>query len=373
MTNDFPPRRGGIESFVASLCERLPADQVVVLTARMTGAGRVDAGLPFPVVRAPARNLLPTPGLARVAAATARTHGCDRVVFGAAAPLGLLGPTLRAAGVTRSIALTHGHELSWAAVPGPRAALRRIARDADVLTFVSEFCGARLAAALGADVARRMVRLSPGVDHGAFAPGASVPGVPTLRKRLEIAAERPLVVAPSRLVARKGHDVLVRAWPLVLRRQSDAVLAIVGDGPAHRRLVRLVRAQSLGASVRFLPGLDHSEMPTVYADAQVMALPCRTRWRGLEPEALGIVFLEAAAAGLPVVVGRSGGTPETLRDGVTGHLVDPRSVTEVADRIAGLLDDPDGARAMGAAGRAMVVERFDADAAASRLAGLLHL
>lgn len=368
VTNDYPPRRGGIESFVFSLCAGQPAGDLVVYTARMRGSEQIDGRAPYRVVRDRRRILLPTHRLARDVQRVAREHGCDRVVFGAAMPLGLLAAGLRADGARRIVALTHGHEVWWSKVPGARSLLRRVGRDVDVLTYVSDYCGARIARALRSADAGSMVRLSPGVDPDMFpgdADGSS------LRRSLGVDADRPVVVAASRLVARKGHDVLVEAWPRVLVSHPRALLLVVGDGPARRRLKRTAGRLGVAASVRFLSDVSWVDMPAVYAAGDVFALPCRTRLLGLEPEALGIVFLEAAACGLPVVAGRSGGAPETVVDGDTGHVVDPRSVTEVADAMCALLADPQGARAMGARGREWVVRRYSSDAAAATLRGLL--
>ncbi len=351
VTNDFPPRRGGIESFVASLCNGLPASELVVYTATMAGSSAYDAGVDYQVVRDHSSRLLPTPRLARAVQAVASRYGCDRVVFGAAAPLGLLAPSLRAGGVRRIVGLTHGHEVWWAKIPAARSLLRRIGNNVDVLTYVSDYCRREVAAALSQAAVRRMVRLSPGVDVGRFSPG--VDGT-ALRQAVGIGASRPTVLAAARLVARKGHDVLLRAWPRVLRRVPDAALLIVGDGPAEPRLRRLASRLGVTGSTYFAPGVPWEQMPAVYAAGDVFALPCRTRLGGLEPEGFGIVFLEAAAAGLPVVVGASGGAPETVLDGDTGYLVDPSDVEQIAERVEALLSSPVTAAAMGVAGRARV-------------------
>src|SRR5215472_12069721 len=125
VTNDFPPRNGGIQSFVHALAIRLPADGVVVYASAWPGAAEFDAAQPFPVVRHRRSVMLPVPGVARRARAILTEHGCDTVVFGAAAPLGLLAPALRRAGARRVVAITHGHEAGWASLPGARAMLRR--------------------------------------------------------------------------------------------------------------------------------------------------------------------------------------------------------------------------------------------------------
>ena len=236
VTNDFPTRRGGIETFILALCQHLPADEVVVYTASMPGDLEYDAELPFPVYRDPASMLLPTPAVARRVISVMRRHGCDRVVFGASARLGLLAPRLRGAGARRMVALTHGHEVWWARVPVARRLLRRIGDSVDVMTYVSEWCRERIAPALSPDAAARMQRLSPGVDTDRFYPGC---GGAEVRERLGIPADAPVVVCTARMIKRKGQDTLVKAWPEVLRAVPEARLLLVGDGPNRRAVERL--------------------------------------------------------------------------------------------------------------------------------------
>ena len=172
VSNDFPPRQGGIQSFVHALAIRLPAGQVTVYAPKWQGAAEFDARQPFPVIRHPSSLMLPIPAVSRRAAAIAREHGCDTVLFGAAAPLGLITPALRRAGVTRAVALTHGHEAGWAALPGARALLRRIGDEVDTVTYLGEYFKTRLARALSPKAAGNLTRLAPGVDMEAFRPGA---------------------------------------------------------------------------------------------------------------------------------------------------------------------------------------------------------
>ena len=335
VTNDFPTRRGGIESFLLALCLGLPAGQVVVYTARMPGDRKHDAGLPFPVYRDPSSILLPTRAVSRRVREVMRRHGCDRVVFGASVPLGLLAPSLRSAGARRIVALSHGHEVWWARMPGTRQLLGRVGGTVDVLTYVSRWCRDRIAPALPEPARRRMRRLSPGVDPERFFPGC---GGEEVRRRLGIATAAPVVVCTARLVRRKGQDVLVRAWPAVLAAHPDAVLLLVGDGPDRARLERLAARTGVRDSVMLTGGVAWQEVPA-YTDAgDVFAMPCRTRRMGLEPEAWGIVSLEAQACGLPVLLGRSGGAPETLAAGASGLVVDrPDRTGHVAGALLVLL------------------------------------
>jgi phosphatidylinositol alpha-1,6-mannosyltransferase len=309
VTNDFPPRRGGIETWVRQLCDELPPEQVVVHTARMPGQEAYDEALPFPVVRDPSAMLLPTPAVGRRVTATLRRHGCDRVIFGASAPLGLLAPRLRAAGATSLVALTHGHEVWWARAPLTRRLLRHIGDSVDELTYVSEFCRARIAPALSPPAAARMRRLVPRVDRSRFHPGC---GGAEVRRRLGIAADAPVVVCVARLVRRKGQDTLVRIWPEVLESFPDAVLLLVGDGPDRRRLDRMVARRGIDGSVLRVGSVPWEQVPAYLDAGDVFAMPVRTRRLGLEVEAFGIVYLEAAACGLRVVGGRSGGAVEAV-------------------------------------------------------------
>ncbi|PZS32165.1 MAG: alpha-(1-2)-phosphatidylinositol mannosyltransferase [Pseudonocardiales bacterium] len=366
VTNDFPPRAGGIQAFVHSLVSRQPADSVLVYTSSSEGAAAFDAAQAFPIVRHPGSMLLPTPAVARVVSALARTEGCDAALFGAAAPLGLLAPFLRAGGVDRQVALTHGHEVGWAALPGARALLRRIGTSVDVVTYLGAYTRSRLAMAMGPAV--RLERLAPGVDTSTFSP--SVDGS-AVRARLGLAG-RPVVVCVSRLVARKGQDILIRSLPAIRSAVPGAALLLVGGGPDRSRLQRLAAASGVGDDVVFTGPAAWPELPSYFAAGDVFAMPCRTRRRGLDVEGLGMVYLEASATGLPVVAGDSGGAPDAVLEGETGFVVDGRSVDAVADRVSTLLADPALARAMGDKGRAWVERDWRWDMVAERLAGLLQ-
>ncbi|MGY1848020.1 glycosyltransferase family 4 protein [Blastococcus sp. SYSU DS1021] len=352
VTNDFPPRQGGIQTFVAALLERRTPDSLVVLASDAPGSAEHDRSLPYPVVRRPTGMLLPTRATARAAVELVERYGCDTAFFGAAAPLGLLAPALRAAGVRHLVGATHGHETGWVALPGSRQVMQRIATGLDVLTYISEYTRERLAPPLGGRT--RLAQLSPGVDVDRFAPGVDGTAV---RARHGL-GDAPVVVCVSRLVARKGQDVLVAGWPRVLARHPGARLLLVGGGPDEGKLRRAIAARGLQGSVVLTGPVDHDELPAHYAAGDVFAMPCRTRRGGLDVEGLGMVFLEAAACARPVVAGTSGGAPEAVRDGVTGHVVDPRSPEAVATALVGLLDDPGRARAMGLAGRAWVEQRW---------------
>ncbi|WP_436522167.1 glycosyltransferase family 4 protein [Actinoplanes sp. HUAS TT8] len=367
VTNDFPPRPGGIQQFVHNLAVRQPAGSVVVYSSTWKGAAAFDAEQPFEVVREDTGMLLPTPAVAKRAAELARSHGCDKVLFGAAAPLGLLAHGLRRnAGITRAVGITHGHEIGWAALPGARGLLRRIARGNDVITYLGEFQRVRLDKALHGRTDLR--RLAPGVDVDTFHPGVDGSAV---RARHGL-SDRPVVVCVSRLVPRKGQDMLIRALPEIRRRVPGAALLLVSGGPYRKTLAQLARDHDVEKDVVFTGSVPWAELPEHYAAGDVYAMPCRTRAAGLDVEGLGIVYLEASATGLPVVGGDSGGAPDAVREGETGYVVGGTDGPAIADRIAGLLSDPDQAGAMGKAGRAWVEREWRWEKQAARLAALLE-
>ncbi len=367
VTNDFPPKEGGIESFVLALTQRLDPSATMVLTASRPGGREYDSSLPFPVVRIPAPIVLPEPTLVAAASATVQSFGAEAVWFGAAAPNALVAPALRRAGARRQVATAHGHEVWWARVPVTRQALRRIGSGTDVVTYLGEYTRSRIAAALRPEDAARMQRLTPGVDAQVFTPEA---GGAALRSELGL-HDRPVVVHVSRMVERKGQDVLLRALPLVQRRVPDAAVLLVGDGPARPGLERLVDSLGLRGSVRFTGRVPQDELPAHFGAGDVFCMPARSRHADLEVEGLGIVYLEASGCGLPVVAGDSGGAPDAVLEGETGFVVDGRSPEQVADRLIRLLGDAGLRERMGRRGREWVLAQWGWDDAAARLRAML--
>jgi phosphatidylinositol alpha-1,6-mannosyltransferase len=368
VTNDFPPRRGGIQTFVHGMSLRLPSDGLVVYTSTSPGWAEFDAAQPFPVVRDRAGMLLPTPRVARAVTDLAREHRCDRVWFGAAAPLGLLAAGLkRDTGIERAIALTHGHEVGWAAMPGTRRVLERIAASLDVMTYLGDYTYRRIAPVAGH--LTRLEQLTFGIDAETFHPGVDGSGV----RRRHGLERRPVIVCVSRLVPRKGQDMLIAALPRVRRSLGeDARLLIVGQGPYEHRLRALARRHGVADGVVFTGGVPERELAAHFAAGDVFAMPCRTRRRGLDVEGLGAVFLEAAACGLPVIAGDSGGAPDTVLHDRSGWVVDGRDVEEIASRLTQVLADPPLARRLGAASREWALSEWTWERQAGRLESMLY-
>jgi phosphatidylinositol alpha-1,6-mannosyltransferase len=360
VTNDFPPKIGGIQTMLWELWRRLDPTSFAVLTTSHPEGPAWDAEQAFRVVRTPHSVLLPTPSLARRIEVLADEIGADAVVLDPALPVGLLGPRLR-----RPYAVVlHGAEITVPGrIPGPNLVLRHVLRGASLVIAAGGYPLAEGERAAGR--ALPSVVVPPGVDTERFHP-LDADERAAVRARLDLPVDGRLVVSLSRLVPRKGMDTLIRASELLAPTRPDLTVAIGGTGRDAERLQRLIG--DTGAPARLLGRISHDDLPAVYGCADVYAMLCRNRWAGLEQEGFGIVFLEAAAAGVPQVAGDSGGAAEAVVHRETGLVVRaPHDPSAVAAALADLLDDPEARARMGAAGRARAVEGYAYDGLARRL------
>ena len=367
VTNDYPPRIGGIQYYVERLVDGLAAagDEVVVYASSYDGDREWDASRPYTVVRARTRTLLSTPVVLARVLDLVRTHRSEVVVFGATMPLALLGPLVRARTGVPYVALTHGLEVSAVRMPGGALPLRAVGARAGAVTFVSNWCQDLLQPAFGDGP--RYELLPPAVDPEVFHPGVDG-SVVRARHGIEGA---PLVVCVSRLVERKGQDRLIAALDAVVERVPDVRLMVVGDGPHRAALEQQAVEAGHADRVVFTGPVAESELAAHYAAGDVFAMPCRERRGGLEVEAFGIVFIQAQAVGRPVVAGAIGGVPDALVPDRTGVLVDGTDTAAVADAVAGLLEAPERAARMGAAGADFVTGGFTWAARTVQLRALL--
>jgi phosphatidylinositol alpha-1,6-mannosyltransferase len=362
VTNDFPPKIGGIQSYLYELWRRLPPEDTTVLTTPHAGASEWDAAQPFRVERTREPVLLPTPMLARHIDALAREVGADVIFLDPALPLGVVGPRLTAA---PWVAVLHGAEVTVPGrLPGTRRALGRVLRDAAGIVAAGAYPAREAVRAARTDLPGLVI--PPGVDIERFTPPANADQVRAERIELGLDPDRPTLVAISRLVPRKGFDVLLDAISLL---EVDLQLAIAGDGRDRKRLEARAHRLGLDDRVRFLGRVPDAALPAVYRSGDVFVMMCRERWGGLEAEGFGIVFLEAAACGVPAVAGRSGGSHEAVLDGETGFVINPDDVMLLSQTLERLLIDPALRTRMGAAARGWAVE-CSYDARVAQLAPL---
>jgi phosphatidylinositol alpha-1,6-mannosyltransferase len=371
VTNDFPPKVGGIQNYLWELWQRLDPESFVVLTASSDpdaaswDATQADRGVR--IERVPDSLLFfPTPAaLARVRRAVAE-HDVDLVLLDPALPLGLLGSRLP---VPYGVIL-HGAEVTVPGrVPGARAALAHVLRQASVVISAGGYPAAEGRRAAG-DLSAPVVEIPPGVDASAITPLRAAERR-AARTRLGLPPKGPLVVSLSRLVPRKGMDVLIDAADRLAPSYPDLVVAIGGDGRELPRLRRQAAASQ--AEVHVLGRVSDEDRAALLGAADIFVMACRNRWLGLEQEGFGIVFLEAAAAGVPQIAGESGGAAEAVVDGVTGLVVgSPEDPGAVAEAMRALLAQPTLRRRMGTAGRVRAQASFDYGVLASRLASTLE-
>ena len=366
VTNDFPPKVGGIQSVLWEWWRRLPPESFTVLTSPHPHAASFDAEQPYRVVRTREPWLLPHPRMIRRVESLITETGAELVVLDPAVPLGLIGPHLS---VPYDVVL-HGAEVTVPGrIPVLRPALSRVLRGARQVISCGEYAANEARRAARRNLAT--VVLPPGVDTERFAPSGDPDSRSAARARLGVDADAQLLVGVSRLVPRKGFDTAIRAVAELTSTHPSLQLLIAGAGRDDSRLRRLV--DRTGAPVRLLGRVPDHVLPDLYAAADLSVMLCRDRWGGLEQEGFGIVFLEAASAGVPQLAGRSGGSAEAVVHGSTGTIIDqPRSISDVASAIATLLSDPSRLAAMGAESRRRAVEEFTHDGLAARLATALE-
>ncbi|MDC0359126.1 glycosyltransferase family 4 protein [Acidimicrobiales bacterium] len=364
VTNDFPPKIGGIQNYLWELWRRLPADDVVVHTTPCDGSDEWDATQAFTIVRSREPWLLPQPVLIRRINKLARKYEAEVVIIDPAVPAGLIGPHLD---LPYGVVL-HGAEVTIPGrVPVTRQLLNRVLRGAVGVIAAGGYPAAEGERSLGQRLPTTII--PPGVDTGRFRP-IEPEARRAVRTRLGLDTDAPLVLSVSRLVPRKGMDTLIRASVEVQRRQPDVQFAIAGTGRHEPDLRKLI--DNLDAPVTLLGRVSDDDIPDLYASADIFSMLCRSRWGGLEQEGFGIVFVESAACGVAQVAGRSGGAHEAVAHNETGLIVDdPEDHHAAAQAIADLLADPDRRDAMGEAARRRAEVEFSYDVLARRLKGAI--
>lgn len=359
ITNDFPPRPGGIQTYVYELVRRFDPAKVTVLTSSWPGAEQFDQAQPFKVVRANTSVLLPTISTFKLAKQIVEANSIDQVIFGASAPLGLLANSLRKLGVRKIVAFTHGHEVGWAKTPITKQLLRKIAKDVDHLTYLTEYTKQRILNGLPDQTLKKMHQLLPAVDSELFNPSNCAAGA-NLRSQIGF-ANRPVIVSVSRLMARKGHDQLIKALPAIQQKIPNTALVIVGDGPYRNKLEKLTNKLKLRNDVYFAGKVPYPDLPSWYAVGDIFVMPCRTRLASWDVEGLGIVYLEASATGLAVISGDSGGAPEAVLQSKSGFVVAGKNLSELVEQSVKLLSDQQLRAQMGKFGRNWVTQEWNWD------------
>ena len=366
VTNDFGPRAGGIETFVHGLIERFPKNSILVYTSQQGDTSSYDAtwlaDYGVTVYRDRSKMLLPTPRVIRQVRKVINQHNPDAVVFGAAAPLALMGKFLP---VKRKIALTHGHEVWWAKVFPFSLLMRLIGNSVNHLTYLGEYTKREISKGISAKARALMVQIAPGIDTEKFKPiDAS-----ELRSSLGL-TNNEVIVSVGRLVPRKGQDKLIEALPKILKERPNAHLLFVGSGSFQSKLEQMIKKLNLQSHVTFVGRVQYEELAKYICVGDIFAMPSRSRLAGLEVEGLGIVYLEASACGLPVLGGDSGGAPDAVLPGKTGLVVDGTDVNQIADGAIKLLS---GNRVeMGRAGREWAVATWDWQIWATKFVQLVH-
>ena len=353
VTSSFLPGRGGIESYLAELCSELSPRLAVLAPAERDGKPIPE--LPYPSFGYDRQMLFPGDHLVRTIDRTAQELGVDRILFGTPWPLSLIAPRVAALGYPYAFIVYGAELLVPTAVPGLRGFMLETLSSSDFILSCSNYTIDRLSGMLTARGLRRPPggRLPARVDLDRFRPDIDTGPI---RARLGLEEQDRIVLSFGRLVERKGVHRIIDVMAAITEEVPTAVLVVAGGGPEEQNLHR--HAAATGARVIFAGRVPEEDAPALYAAADVFTLPVVDRYFGLEVEGLGVVMLEAAACGTPSVIGRSGGSPETVVEGETGFVIDGRDRGSLAERVGHLLARPDEAAEMGRKARAFVEREF---------------
>ena len=366
VTNDFPPKIGGIQNLLYEWWRRLPSESFAVLTSPYSGSKQFDAAQSFEIRRTREPVLLPHPLMVHKINKMAKQFGAELVVLDPALPLGLIGPNLN---LPYAVVL-HGAEI---VVPGRLPVvsrlLARVLNNAELIIASGSYPAAEASRVCRSS--KRIEVITPGVDIQRFKVLSSEQRVEA-RKQFGVAEDAELIVGISRLVPRKGFDVLIRAVARLAIEFPKLRLIVGGDGRDRARLERIAR--ELMSPTTFLGRVSDDDLPKLYGCADINAMLCRSRWMGLEQEGFGIVFAEAAACGVPQIAGRSGGASDAVDHDITGLIVeDPTRVDDVVSSLRRLLVDKSQLLKMGQASRLRAENLFDYDKLALKLGQVLSV
>ncbi len=359
VTNDYPPKVGGIQSYLWELYRRLPQDQVVVYTTPHSNSEMFDEKQTHKIIRSKQRVLLPTRKVANQIRSLVDAEEIDFIMFDPAVPVGILGSRI---GIPYGVIL-HGAEVTIPGrIPIARTLIGSVLRHSKLVVTAGDYSTQEAIRAAKQDLPIAVI--PPGVDIERFRP-LDVGTRAEVRSRFGFSDEDEVVLTLSRLVPRKGMDVLITAVAKLAKTRPNIRLLIAGTGRDKRRLHNLAR--SLSAPVTFLDYVPEAEVSELYGMVDVFGMICRVRWGGLEQEGFGIVFLEAAACGVPQIAGRSGGADEAVLGGETGTVVDtPKDSDSVVQALQDLLSDSKKRETMGQKSRKRVERDFSYEHLASK-------
>ena len=352
----FPPLTGGISNYMASVAAALGPGEVCCLTGVSSNGNAPRSAFSLrsyrrPAAFAKAKHVQAVGFGAAIAEIMVRER--PHVVQLATAYDGYMGLWLRRWLKLPFVVYAHGNEIldalgsTWSK---PRLSLKQAARVLANSRFTAQLVEK-------AGVApHRIEIIHPGCDVDRFQPYESGPDL--RQQMLGPQASSRVILSVGNLVARKGHDMVIRALPRLLQKMRDVVYLIVGEGPYRSQLESLVASLGLRERVIFAGRVADENLPEVYALSDVFIMPSREHLDSCDVEGFGMVFLEASACAKPTIAGRSGGIDDAVLDGVTGLLVNPLDVDDIAAALWIILSNRELAIQLGHRGRSRVVSDF---------------
>ncbi len=354
VTNDYPPKIGGIQSYLWEIYRRVPQEEVTVLCTPYKGSREFDLQQSHEIIRTRQKVLLPTPTLVRSIRSIIATREIDFVMFDPAVPVGILGPRI---GSPYGVIL-HGAEVTIPGrIPFIKQLLGNVLRKSELVITAGLYSTREAERAAGGKLP--VVVVPPGVDTYRFQP-LTQNRKSDERAKFGLSDHDEVILTLSRLVPRKGMDVLIKACANLSNKRPNLKLLIAGTGRDRKRLEAIAR--QTGAPVQFLGHVPDATIPSLYGVSDIFSMLCRIRWGGLEQEGFGIVFLEAAASGIPQIAGQSGGASEAVMQPQTGRVLkNPKDISATVTAIEQMLNDQKNLKVMGNASRQRAENEFSYD------------
>jgi phosphatidylinositol alpha-1,6-mannosyltransferase len=366
-TIEFPPQRGGVANYLAGLIGALPPDKAAVLAPKMAGVEQFDGGKPYKIYRKNLVSHLPFVWPKWLLTIwhlwrTARREKAEAILVGQVLPVGTAAYFLNKIFVLPYFVSCHGMDILTAAEsPRKKKLMSKIFEQASGIIANSEFTKKELIGLAVPENKITVIYPCPGKEEG-----IGREKVEEIRKKLGL-ADKKIILTVGRLVARKGQDKVIEAMPKILEKIPNAIYVIVGNGPEREKLQ--VLSSKFQDNILFAGELSEAKKIAFYQLCDVFAMV--PRQIGPDVEGFGTVYLEANRFNKPVIAGRSGGVAEAVADGVTGLIVEPENINQIAEAVIKVLVDKNLADKLGAAGQERVEKEFRWEVQAEKLKNIL--
>lgn len=355
ITLDFPPYKGGVATFYKNVCDFLPAEHLYVIAPQTLESEKFDLSKKYRIYRKKmlSKNSLVWPkwaGLAKEVYDIVKKEKIEAIIAGQILPIGTIAYIMKINKNIPYYIFCHGRDVSM--LSGRKKIIaKKVIREAKGIFVNSNFT-------------KHVIEdyKYPHSHIYTIYPCPEILSNPSDLEMIKIKNEydlhnKKILLTVGRIIERKGHDMVIKSLPEIIKKHSNTIYVIVGEGPYKQALQALTWQYKVNNHVIFTGMIGDSEAACLYELCDIFIMPAR-QLANKDVEGFGIVYLEANLFGKPVIGGKSGGIPEAIVDEKTGILVDPTSIHEITSNVLYLLNNPDKAHVLGIQGMDRVHSQF---------------